>query len=127
MSTTYRADEDRRAPSHPPTAFVAFAWALVGVPLAYGLYNTVLAAGALCAHGVDLEVRIVDDDVDVFRFRQHRNRRRRGVDAALRFGGRYALHAVHARLKFQFAVHVFAGNAADNFFVAARGTFLRID
>ena len=38
---------DERATSHPPTAFIAFAWALVGVPLAYGLYNTVKAASAL--------------------------------------------------------------------------------
>jgi hypothetical protein len=30
-----------------PTALVAFAWTLVGVPLAYGLYNTVKAASAL--------------------------------------------------------------------------------
>ena len=45
MSTSQRTDE--RAASHPPIGFIAFAWALVGVPLAYGLYNTVKAASAL--------------------------------------------------------------------------------
>jgi hypothetical protein len=32
---------------HTPVALIAAAWALVGVPLAYGLYNTVKAATAL--------------------------------------------------------------------------------
>ncbi len=33
---------------HPtPTGLVAFAWALVGVPLLYGLYQTVTRAAAL--------------------------------------------------------------------------------
>jgi hypothetical protein len=34
-------------PTHTPTGLVAFAWALVGIPLVYGLYNTVKAASAL--------------------------------------------------------------------------------
>ena len=33
--------------SSTPTGLIAFAWALVGVPLIYGLYNTVIAASAL--------------------------------------------------------------------------------
>ncbi|MGY1721515.1 MFS transporter small subunit [Blastococcus sp. SYSU DS0533] len=33
--------------THTPVGLIAFAWALVGVPLAYGLYNTVKAASAL--------------------------------------------------------------------------------
>jgi hypothetical protein len=33
--------------THTPVVLVAFAWALVGVPLAYGLYNAVKAASAL--------------------------------------------------------------------------------
>jgi hypothetical protein len=36
-----------RQSSHTPVALIAAAWALVGVPLAYGLYNTVKAATAL--------------------------------------------------------------------------------
>ncbi|HYO35936.1 MAG TPA: hypothetical protein VER97_07675 [Geodermatophilus sp.] len=34
-------------PARTPAALIAVAWTLVGVPLAYGLYNTVKAAGAL--------------------------------------------------------------------------------
>jgi hypothetical protein len=38
---------DNQQPTHTPTALIAFAWTLVGVPLAYGLYNTIKAASAL--------------------------------------------------------------------------------
>jgi hypothetical protein len=38
---------DSREPAQTPGALIAFAWTLVGVPLAYGLYNTVKAASAL--------------------------------------------------------------------------------
>ena len=38
---------DKQQPTHTPVALIAFAWTLVGVPLAYGLYNTVRAASAL--------------------------------------------------------------------------------
>ncbi len=30
--------------THTPTGLIAFAWTLVGVPLAYGLYQTVKTA-----------------------------------------------------------------------------------
>ena len=33
--------------THTPVGLIAFAWTLVGVPLAYGLYNAVKAASAL--------------------------------------------------------------------------------
>jgi hypothetical protein len=45
MSTP--ASTENRQPTRTPTGLIAFAWALVGVPLAYGLYNTVKAASAL--------------------------------------------------------------------------------
>lgn len=45
MSTPTSARD--RQPTRTPTGLVAFAWALVGVPLVYGLYNTVEAASAL--------------------------------------------------------------------------------
>jgi hypothetical protein len=32
---------------HTPTALVAFAWTLVGVPLAYGLFQTIKTASSL--------------------------------------------------------------------------------
>jgi hypothetical protein len=50
-STHDHSAQDHSAPSRQPTrtpaALIAFAWTLVGVPLAYGLYNTVKAASAL--------------------------------------------------------------------------------
>ena len=33
--------------THTPVGLIAFAWTLVGVPLAYGLYQTVTRAAAL--------------------------------------------------------------------------------
>ncbi|MFW3172629.1 MFS transporter small subunit [Geodermatophilus sp. CPCC 206100] len=35
---------DGQRPVHTPAALIAFAWTLVGVPLAYGLYQTVKTA-----------------------------------------------------------------------------------
>ena len=32
---------------HTPVGLIAFAWTLVGVPLAYGLYQTITRAAAL--------------------------------------------------------------------------------
>lgn len=46
MSTS-ASPSGKETTKRTPTALVAFAWALVGVPLAYGLYNTVNAASAL--------------------------------------------------------------------------------
>ncbi len=33
--------------AHTPGGLIAFAWTLVGIPLAYGLYQTVTRAAAL--------------------------------------------------------------------------------
>ncbi|HET6393693.1 MAG TPA: hypothetical protein VFG13_12795 [Blastococcus sp.] len=41
------ASTQNQQPTHTPTALIAFAWTIVGVPLAYGLYNAVKAASAL--------------------------------------------------------------------------------
>jgi hypothetical protein len=38
-------------PTHTPTGLIAFAWTLVGVPLAYGLYQTVKTAITLFTGG----------------------------------------------------------------------------
>ncbi len=40
-----------RQPTHTPAALIAFAWTLVGIPLVYGLYNTVKAAIPLFTGG----------------------------------------------------------------------------
>ncbi|MDP5181268.1 hypothetical protein QOZ88_01320 [Blastococcus sp. BMG 814] len=45
MSSTSSTGE--QPASSTPGGFIAFAWALVGIPLVYGLYNTVKAASAL--------------------------------------------------------------------------------
>jgi hypothetical protein len=41
------ASTDDRRPARTPAALIAFAWTLVGVPLAYGLYQTVKTATSL--------------------------------------------------------------------------------
>ena len=40
-------DRTTAAPTHTPMGLIAFAWTLVGVPLAYGLYQTVKTALSL--------------------------------------------------------------------------------
>jgi hypothetical protein len=45
MSTS--TSSDQQGSTHTPAGFIAFAWALVGVPLVYGLYQTVTRAAAL--------------------------------------------------------------------------------
>ncbi len=46
MSSSTSHDQQ---PTHTPAGLIAFAWTLVGVPLAYGLYQTVTRAAALFA------------------------------------------------------------------------------
>ena len=46
MSTPVHSP-DGQQPVHTPTGLIAFAWTLVGVPLLYGLYQTVTRAAAL--------------------------------------------------------------------------------
>jgi hypothetical protein len=41
------ASTGNQPPTHTPAALIAFAWTLVGVPLAYGLYQTVKTASSL--------------------------------------------------------------------------------
>ena len=38
------SSQNGQQPTHTPTGLIAFAWTLVGVPLAYGLYQTVKTA-----------------------------------------------------------------------------------
>ena len=48
MSTPLsKQSADGQTPVHTPTGLIAFAWTLVGVPLAYGLYQTVKTATTL--------------------------------------------------------------------------------
>jgi len=43
MSSTLTTN-DQSPTSHTPAGLIAFAWTLVGVPLAYGLFQTVKTA-----------------------------------------------------------------------------------
>jgi hypothetical protein len=43
MSSTASSSHDKGS-ARTPVGFIAFAWTLVGVPLAYGLYQTVKTA-----------------------------------------------------------------------------------
>ena len=51
MSTSTSSTPDRQQEKRTPAGFIAFAWALVGVPLLYGLYQTVTRAAALFTGG----------------------------------------------------------------------------
>jgi hypothetical protein len=44
VSTAAPAPHDQRPTAHTPAALVGFAWTLVGIPLVYGLYQTVKTA-----------------------------------------------------------------------------------
>ena len=45
MSTPVSSSShDQRPATHTPVGLIAFAWTLVGVPLAYGLFQTVKTA-----------------------------------------------------------------------------------
>ena len=46
MSTS-TSSSDQQGATHTPAGLIAFAWTLVGVPLAYGLYQTVTRALSL--------------------------------------------------------------------------------
>ncbi len=46
MSTSLSSSEQQPT-THTPAGLIAFAWTLVGIPLAYGLYQTVTRAVAL--------------------------------------------------------------------------------
>ena len=45
MSSTL--PHDQQPETHTPAALIGFAWTLVGIPLLYGLYQTVTRAVAL--------------------------------------------------------------------------------
>ncbi len=47
MSTSRSSSDHQRGSTRTPAGLIAFAWTLVGVPLLYGLYQTVTRAAAL--------------------------------------------------------------------------------
>ncbi len=46
MSTSVGTNAQQES-THTPVALIAFAWALVGAPLAYGLFQTIKTASQL--------------------------------------------------------------------------------
>ena len=83
----------------------------------------VLAAGAGGAEGVDAQVGRVEIDVlDLVDFRHHRHGARRGVDAALGFGHRHALHTVAAGFELEPLIDTVAADAGDDWAMKERDT-----
>src|SRR3546814_4778789 len=74
-----------------------------------------LAARAGRPVDVDLEIAVGNLDVDLLRFRQHRDRSGGGVDAAAAFGDGDALDAVDAAFELQLRKDADAGDAGDDF------------
>jgi len=73
-----------------------------------------LTAGPGGAEHVDAQIVRVDLDLDVLGLGQHEHAGGRGVDAALRLGGRHPLHAVHAALVLQPRPHCAVGLAGPD-------------
>src|SRR5579884_1878097 len=86
----------------------------------FGLVD-MLTAGALRAHGIDLEILFIDGNVDVLDFRQYGDSGGRGMDATgcLRVG--YALDAVDTRFELQLGEHAASAHLRDDLFETALG------
>ena len=80
-----------------------------------------LPAGAARAEHVDPQILVLDLDVDLFGFREHGHRCRRGMNAALLLGHGDALHAVHARLVTERTVRLRTTRRKHRFLQAAEG------
>ena len=80
----------------------------------------VLAACTGSAIGIDAQIGLADfNRVPLIRFRHHRHRTGRRVDAPLGLGFRHTLHAVCTGFEFQFGIHLFTGHTRNDFFIAA--------
>ena len=80
----------------------------------------VLAAGARGAVGVDAQLGGIEiGGFDFVGLRQDGHGDGRRVNAPLRLGGRHALHAMHAGFELEARERAVAGDAADDFAVAA--------
>jgi hypothetical protein len=74
------------------------------------------AAGPVQVHP---HVPLPYDNIYLVRLWQHHHRRRAGVHAAVALGGGHALHAVHARLELEAAVHAAAAELRAGVLAAA--------
>ena len=83
----------------------------------------VLATGTAAAEGIPLDFALVDVHVKRLCLGQHSHAGCRGVYAALGFGDRHTLHAVHARFILQGAIDVVARDAEYHLLETAHGSF----
>ena len=78
-----------------------------------------LSARAGGAEGVNTQILGFNFDVDIFRFGENGDSRRRCVDATLLLGGRDALDAMHSAFIFQLRINFLALNRRYHFFHSA--------
>ncbi len=88
----------------------------------FGLVD-VLAPGAAGTQRINLEVRLVDGNVDILCFRQHRDGRRRGVNAPRCFSVGHTLHAMHAGFVFELGKGATTADFGDDLLEAAHRAF----
>ena len=79
-----------------------------------------LSAGPARAEDIDAQVLVLDLEIDLLGFGEHRDRGGRRVNAPLRFGGRHALHAMHAALAAHLAERARALDLENCFLHAAQ-------
>lgn len=82
-----------------------------------------LSAGARSAEDILADVVHRDFYVELLGFGQHGHRSGRGVDAALRFGLGYALHAMYARFVFERTIDIVARDFHHDLLVSAGRAF----
>lgn len=82
-----------------------------------------LSAGTRSAEDILADVVHRDFYVELLGFGQHGHRSGRGVDAALRFGLGYALHAVYARFVFERTIDIVARDFHHDLLVSAGRAF----
>src|SRR5262249_13943840 len=83
----------------------------------------VLSAGTLRAHGVDLEIGLVDMDVNILHLWEHCDSCRRGMDATRSLSIGYALDAMRPWLEFKLGKHATPAHLGDDFLEAAFRAF----
>src|SRR5687768_14707929 len=76
-----------------------------------------------CPEDVDAHIFVLDIDRGLFDLRQHRDRRRGGMNTPTRLGCRHALDPVNATLVFEAAPSTLAMNLEDNLLIAASSIF----
>ena len=85
----------------------------------FGLVD-VLAASPARAHGVNLEVTLVDDEIRLLGDWQHGDGRGGSMNAPLGLGRRHALHPMHAAFELEASEDAAAGNFGHDFLESPR-------